>query len=128
MESRTGKKGLGFGAALHTPKDQDSMFAETTPEDLMKFGLIPEFIGRLSVITALEGLDEETLVRILTEPRNALAKQYARLFAIDGVELEFGAGCPYGHREEGTRARHGCSRSTGDHGGGPPRHDVRRPQ
>ena len=89
VESRTGKKGLGFGAALHTPKDQDSMFAETTPEDLMKFGLIPEFIGRLSVITALEGLDEETLVRILTEPRNALAKQYARLFAIDGVELEF---------------------------------------
>jgi ATP-dependent Clp protease ATP-binding subunit ClpX len=89
VESRTGKKGLGFGAALHTPKDQDSMLAEATPEDLLKFGLIPEFIGRLPVFTALEGLDEETMVRILTEPKNALVRQYAKLFDLDGVDLEF---------------------------------------
>ncbi len=89
VESRTGKKGLGFGAALHAPKDQDSMLAEARPEDLLKFGLIPEFIGRLPVFTALEGLDEETMVRILTEPKNALVKQYAKLFDLDGVELEF---------------------------------------
>ena len=78
IESRSGQKGLGFGSKLHTPKDVGERYGDVMPEDLMKFGLIPEFIGRLPVITTVSPLDREALVRILTEPRN-----------IDGVELEF---------------------------------------
>ncbi|GAB3078842.1 MULTISPECIES: ATP-dependent Clp protease ATP-binding subunit ClpX [unclassified Phycicoccus] len=89
IEARSGTKGLGFGAALHLPKDDAQSFADVMPEDLLKYGLIPEFIGRVPVITALEGLDKHALVKILTEPRNALVKQYKKMFEIDGVELEF---------------------------------------
>ncbi|WP_295698628.1 AAA family ATPase, partial [Lapillicoccus sp.] len=89
VESRNGKKGLGFGSELHTPKDLAESIHEVMPEDLMKFGLIPEFIGRLPVITTVSPLDREALVQILTEPRNALLKQYQKMFDIDGVELEF---------------------------------------
>ena len=89
IESRNGKKGLGFGSELHTPKDLADSIVEVMPEDLMKFGLIPEFIGRLPVITTVAPLDQEALVRILSEPRNALIKQYAKMFELDGVELEF---------------------------------------
>src|SRR6187399_462288 len=89
VESRNGKKGLGFGSELHSPKDLADSIHDVMPEDLMKFGLIPEFIGRLPVITTVSPLDREALVRILTEPRNALIKQYMRMFEIDGVELEF---------------------------------------
>ncbi len=89
IESRNGKKGLGFGSELHTPKDLAESIHEAMPEDLMKFGLIPEFIGRLPVITTVSPLDTEALVTILTEPRNALVKQYQKMFTIDGVELEF---------------------------------------
>ncbi len=91
IESRCGKKGLGFGAELHTKfeRDQRDVFAEVMPEDLIKFGLIPEFIGRLPVITSVRPLDRDALVKILTEPRNALVKQYAKLFELDNVELEF---------------------------------------
>ncbi|NAZ86079.1 ATP-dependent Clp protease ATP-binding subunit ClpX [Kineococcus indalonis] len=90
IESRAGKQGLGFGAQLRsTSAPAEPTFSEVMPEDLMKFGLIPEFIGRLPVITSVENLDREALVRILTEPRNALAKQYQRMFELDGVELEF---------------------------------------
>jgi ATP-dependent Clp protease ATP-binding subunit ClpX len=89
IESRNGKKGLGFGSELHTPKDLAESITEVMPEDLMKFGLIPEFIGRLPVITTVSPLDGEALVRILSEPRNALIKQYAKMFELDGVELEF---------------------------------------
>ncbi|GAB49697.1 ATP-dependent Clp protease ATP-binding subunit ClpX [Mobilicoccus pelagius] len=89
IESRAGKAGLGFGAALQTVKEPDEYFADVMPEDLMKFGLIPEFIGRLPVITTVAPLDREALVRILVEPRNALVKQYKKMFEIDGVELEF---------------------------------------
>ncbi len=89
IESRNGKKGLGFGSELHTPKDLAESIHEAMPEDLMKFGLIPEFIGRLPVITTVSPLDTEALVTILTEPRNALVKQYQKMFSIDGVELEF---------------------------------------
>src|SRR5690348_18355456 len=64
-------------------------FAEVMPEDLLKFGMIPEFVGRLPVITSVHNLDREALIRILTEPRNALVKQYRRLFELDGVDLEF---------------------------------------
>ncbi|WP_432522094.1 ATP-dependent Clp protease ATP-binding subunit ClpX [Kineococcus sp. SYSU DK006] len=91
IESRSGKQGLGFGAQLRptSAAAAEPTFADVMPEDLMKFGLIPEFIGRLPVITSVENLDREALVRILTEPRNALAKQYQRMFELDGVELEF---------------------------------------
>jgi ATP-dependent Clp protease ATP-binding subunit ClpX len=89
IESRSGQKGLGFGSQLHRAKGLGESYGDVMPEDLMKFGLIPEFIGRLPVITTVSPLDREALVRILTEPRNALIKQYMRMFEIDGVELEF---------------------------------------
>jgi ATP-dependent Clp protease ATP-binding subunit ClpX len=89
IEARTGKQGLGFGAELKAAKDAGEHFGDVLPEDLMKFGLIPEFIGRLPVITTVAPLDRDALVNILTEPRNALSKQYQRMFEIDGVELEF---------------------------------------
>jgi len=88
ITSRAGRRGIGFGAALHSADDID-VFNEVMPEDLLKFGLIPEFIGRLPVITTVSPLDRDSLVRILTEPRNALVRQYQRMFQIDGVELEF---------------------------------------
>jgi ATP-dependent Clp protease ATP-binding subunit ClpX len=91
IEQRVGKKGLGFGAQLRSKTDVDTTdaFADVMPEDLLKFGMIPEFIGRLPVITSVHNLDREALVRILTDPKNALVKQYRRLFELDGVELEF---------------------------------------
>ena len=91
VEGRIGKKGVGFGAELHSKFDREKrdVFAEVLPEDLQKFGLIPEFIGRLPVITSVKYLDRETLVQILTEPKNALVKQYQKLFELDNVELEF---------------------------------------
>lgn len=88
ITSRAGRRGIGFGAPLHSADDTD-VFGDVMPEDLLKFGLIPEFIGRVPVITTVSPLDQEALVRILTEPRNALVKQYQRMFEIDGVELEF---------------------------------------
>src|SRR5205807_394082 len=91
IEARVGKGGLGFGANLRSINDRslDDVYAQVMPEDMLKFGLIPEFIGRLPVITNVRSLDRDALVRILTEPRNALVKQYQRLFELDGVELEF---------------------------------------
>lgn len=92
IEQRTGKKTLGF---TNDMEDQNSdtnpgnIFSKVMPEDLLKFGLIPEFIGRLPVFTSVNALDREALVKVLTEPRNALIKQYQRLFELDGVELEF---------------------------------------
>lgn len=91
IEARVGKKTLGFGAEAKSKVelDAENILKQMLPEDLLKFGLIPEFIGRLPVIVALDFLDEEALVRILEEPKNALSKQYKRLFELDGVELEF---------------------------------------
>lgn len=82
---------LGFNSAIKGKNDlsTEELFTQVTPEDLLKYGLIPEFIGRLPVISALGELDEEALVKILTEPKNALAKQYKKIFAMDNVELEF---------------------------------------
>ena len=82
---------MGFGAEIRSKADRDGTdrFGEVMPEDLLKFGLIPEFIGRLPVITTVSPLDRDALIRILSEPRNALVKQYHRLFEIDNVELEF---------------------------------------
>jgi ATP-dependent Clp protease ATP-binding subunit ClpX len=90
IERRAGRKGAGFLAAIHTGEErEEDAFAEVTPEDLLKFGLIPELVGRLPVVSTFRQLDRTALVRILTEPRNALIKQYQRLFELDGVELEF---------------------------------------
>ncbi|WP_019809479.1 ATP-dependent Clp protease ATP-binding subunit ClpX [Saccharomonospora halophila] len=91
INDRIGKRGLGFGAEIRTQREieESDVFSETMPEDLIKFGLIPEFIGRLPVVASVTNLDKESLVRILTEPRNALTKQYTKLFEIDNVELEF---------------------------------------
>jgi ATP-dependent Clp protease ATP-binding subunit ClpX len=91
IEGRVGRNGLGFAAQIRTAADRttDDVFAEVMPEDLLKFGMIPEFIGRLPVITTVRNLDREALMQILTEPRNALVKQYQRLFELDGVELDF---------------------------------------
>jgi ATP-dependent Clp protease ATP-binding subunit ClpX len=91
IEARTGSGGTGFGARLRSVSERstDDIFSQVMPEDMLKFGLIPEFIGRLPVITNVRSLDRGALVRILTEPRNALVRQYQRLFELDGVELEF---------------------------------------
>jgi ATP-dependent Clp protease ATP-binding subunit ClpX len=90
VSDRIGKRGIGFGTEV-AKNDDDSAdhFAEVMPEDLIKFGLIPEFIGRLPVIASVTNLDKESLVSILSQPKNALVKQYSRLFDMDGVELEF---------------------------------------
>ena len=93
IEARIGKKSVGFTASLGSEDtNPGDIFSKVMPEDLMKFGLIPEFIGRLPVFASVTGLDRKALVSVLTEPRNALVKQYQRLFAIDGVELEFEKG------------------------------------
>ena len=91
IEKRTGHKMMGFGADVqsHIEKDVGETLKSILPEDLLKFGLIPEFVGRVPVIVTLENLDEDALVRILTEPKNALTRQYKRLFEMDGVELSF---------------------------------------
>src|SRR6187399_775454 len=89
IAARARKRVVGFGAPLLDSVDEGDLFAEVRPEDLQKYGLIPEFIGRLPVVAAVSRLDQEALVRILTEPKNALVKQYQRMFQIDGVELEF---------------------------------------
>jgi ATP-dependent Clp protease ATP-binding subunit ClpX len=91
IESRIGRKGVGFGADLRRIADKDvgEILAKVLPEDLLKFGLIPEFIGRLPVISSVHSLDKQALVRILVEPKNALVKQYRKFFEFDGVELEF---------------------------------------
>ena len=88
---RLGKSTMGFGADIMAKVDEKSpeMLKHVLPEDLLKFGLIPEFVGRLPIIVTLDPLDEDALVRILTEPKNALVKQYQALFAMDGTELEF---------------------------------------
>ncbi|EMY35259.1 ATP-dependent protease ATP-binding subunit ClpX [Arthrobacter crystallopoietes BAB-32] len=87
--SRAGRKGIGFGAPLSDASKDKDAYGEVMPEDLLKFGLIPEFIGRLPVITTVSNLDRPALIRILTEPKNALIKQYQKMFHLDGVELSF---------------------------------------
>ncbi len=90
IQNRSEKSGIGFGATVHTKSEKrvSEIFREVEPEDLIKFGLIPELVGRLPVVATLGELTEDALVRILTEPKNALVKQYQKLFAMDGVELE----------------------------------------
>jgi ATP-dependent Clp protease ATP-binding subunit ClpX len=91
VRNRTEKTGIGFGAEVRSPKNAKATFdilKGVEPEDLIKYGLIPEFVGRLPVVATLEELDESALIQILTEPKNALIKQYQRLFMMEGVELE----------------------------------------
>src|SRR5690554_1551540 len=112
IERRIGQKGIGFGADVKTREEKPigELLRQIMPEDLLKYGLIPEFIGRLPVVVALDALDEDALVRILVEPRNALVKQYQKFFEMDGVELEF--------TEEALRAiaRKAMERKTGARG------------
>jgi ATP-dependent Clp protease ATP-binding subunit ClpX len=93
IEQRIGRKALGFTASMDNPLDIDTnpgnVFGRVMPEDMLKFGMIPEFIGRLPVFTSVTALDRDALVKVLTEPRNALVRQYQRLFELDNVELEF---------------------------------------
>ncbi|MBZ0105849.1 MAG: ATP-dependent Clp protease ATP-binding subunit ClpX [Sulfuricella denitrificans] len=92
ISNRSEKGGIGFGAEVKSKdnrKDIGEVLREVEPEDLIKFGLIPEFVGRLPVVATLEELDESAMIRILTEPKNALTKQYQKLFGMEGVELEF---------------------------------------
>ncbi len=91
IERRVGKKTMGFGANVQTRRErnQGELFSELLPEDLLKFGLIPEFVGRVPIVVALEALTKEALVNILTKPKNALIKQYKKLFELDGVSLQF---------------------------------------
>ncbi len=93
VANRIGKKVMGFGADIQSKANEnsDEVLAQVRPEDLIKFGLIPEFVGRLPVVVTLQQLDESALIKILTEPRNALVKQYQRLLEMDGVELSFTA-------------------------------------
>ncbi|GGV40280.1 ATP-dependent Clp protease ATP-binding subunit ClpX [Actinomadura sp. LOL_016] len=92
VESRVGKQGMGFGAQIRSKADfeeSSAVLGDVMPEDLLKFGMIPEFVGRLPIITNVHNLDREALINILTEPKNALVRQYHRLFELDGVDLEF---------------------------------------
>ena len=91
VQGRIGKKGIGFGAEIRNKDEETDIFTQVQPEDLRKFGLIPEFIGRLPVLASVTPLDKPALIKILTEPKNALVKQYQRMFELDGFELEFDA-------------------------------------
>lgn len=92
VKERLGEKVIGFGSSNKKRDDEQSLMSQIIPEDLLKFGLIPEFIGRLPVTASLEKLTEQDLIRILTEPKNALVKQYQKLLELDGVKLEFTPG------------------------------------
>ena len=91
IKERTGKNAIGFGTTIQSEKEikKYETFKELLPQDLLKFGLIPEFIGRLPIIATLKDLDRDALVKILVEPKNSLVKQYKKLFEYDNVELEF---------------------------------------
>ena len=92
IQHRTDRVGIGFGADVRSGNDREAnnqLLRDCEPEDLIKYGLIPEFVGRLPVVATLEELDVKALMRILTEPKNALTKQYEKLFAMEGVVLEF---------------------------------------
>ena len=92
IRSRTEKSGIGFSADVRSKENRKSLsvlMRETEPEDLIRYGLIPEFVGRLPILATLDELDEEALIRILTEPKNAVTKQYQRMFSMDGCDLEF---------------------------------------
>ena len=110
INARVGKKNLGFGADIRRKEevDNEAVVAKVLPEDIMKFGIIPEFAGRMPVVVTLNPLDEAALVQILTEPRNALVKQYQRFLEMDGVELEFEPGALTAIAEEALKRNAGA--------------------
>ncbi len=112
IQNRKGDKTMGFGAQVQSKKEESigETLKDVLPEDLLKFGLIPEFVGRLPILVTLEGLDEEALVEVLTKPKNALVKQYCKLFELDGVDLQF--------QKEAVReiAKQAVARNTGARG------------
>jgi ATP-dependent Clp protease ATP-binding subunit ClpX len=110
IERRLGGKTLGFGAAVKSKKNRSvtELLHAIEPGDLLKFGMIPEFIGRLPVVTALEELDESALVEILQKPKNALSKQYRKLFELDGVQLKFTEGALKAISQEAIRRKTGA--------------------
>ena len=110
VAERVGKKGIGFGAEIDSKEQRDEadLLAQVQPGDLVKFGLIPEFIGRLPILAHVNDLDRDSMKRVLTEPKNSLVKQYQRLFAMDGAELTV---------TDGGRAQDGRARPARDHGG-----------
>ena len=110
INARVGKKNLGLGADIRRKEevDNEAVFAKVLPEDIMKFGIIPEFAGRMPVVVTLNPLDEAALVQILTEPRNALVKQYQRFLEMDGVDLEFEPGALTAIAEEALKRNAGA--------------------
>ena len=129
VENRIGAKGVGFGADIRRPEDKDlgAIFSDVKPEDLAKFGLIPEFIGRMPVVGAVNHLEPDALVEILTEPRNALVKQYRKIFEFENVELEFMPEALGRDRRRGNQAKHRRPGPAVDPRGNPPGDDVRHP-
>ena len=129
IEKRIGHKLMGFGADVQSnvEKDVGTTLKSIQPEDLLKFGLIPEFVGRMPIIVTLENLDEDALVRILTEPRNALTRQYKRLFEMDGVELTFDDEALRAVARKAIERKTGARGPPGHPGGCDARHHVRDP-
>ncbi|MFL5346470.1 MAG: ATP-dependent Clp protease ATP-binding subunit ClpX, partial [Hyalangium sp.] len=110
IERRLGGRSLGFGADIQSKKQRNltELLKHVEPEDLLKFGMIPEFIGRLPIVTALEELDEPALVNILSQPKNALTKQYKKLFELDGISLKFTDGALKAIASEAIRRKAGA--------------------
>ncbi|HEY8206579.1 MAG TPA: AAA family ATPase, partial [Myxococcaceae bacterium] len=110
IERRLGGRSLGFGADVQSKKQRNlsELLKHVEPEDLLKFGMIPEFIGRLPIVTALEELDESALVDILAQPKNALVKQYKKLLELDGVSLKFTDGALKAIASEAIRRKAGA--------------------
>ena len=127
IERRIGRNSVGFGAELRSRKNGPSkdLFPQVMPEDLISYGLIPEFIGRLPVVSAVHALDREDLIRILLEPKNALVKQYQRFFNYDSIDLVFTEDALGRDRQQRARARHRRPRPALDHRVGAPERDVR---
>ena len=129
IEGRIGKRGIGFRAEVHRKdRDDGEILRHVLPEDLIKFGLIPEFIGRLPVVSAVSPLFKDALVQILIEPKNALTRQYERVFALDNVELEFTPDALEAVAEQALLARHGCPWPARHPRGGAAGRDVRPAQ
>ncbi len=129
IEQRIGQKQLGFGAKIQSKKERRvwELLREVQPEDLLKFGMIPEFVGRLPVIAPLHELDEEALIDILTKPKNALVKQYQKLFEMDGVKLKFTKGALQAVASGRAEAQVGRARPARHPRAGDARHHVRGP-
>ena len=127
VEHRIGTRGVGFGADIRRPEDKDlgAIFAEVLPEDLIKYGLIPEFIGRLPVMGAVRSLEREALMRILVEPRNALVRQYQKMFRFENVDLVFDPDAMEAIADEAIKRASGARGFAGRARGGPARHHVR---